>query len=307
MQEYSDNYFAHYENCFAQALELMDASLAIGDYDGAAEYLFWRIKMKLSISNIGWAEQDDKQVYAVMKKLGFAGLEIAPTRIFPEKPYADLKAAKDWSECLLREHGFNVPSMQSIWYGRTEAVFGSDEERGILIDYTKKAIDFAEIIRCGNLVFGCPKNRSIPNGRNIEDSLAFFKELGEYAVAHNCVVAMEANPPIYNTNFLNTTKDAIDFIKKVDSEGFLLNLDLGTMIENEESVSLLKGCERYIHHVHISEPGLKPIQKRMLHKELASFLKDMDYGGFVSIEAGRQSNVEALFQMMEYVKEIFDL
>lgn len=262
--------------------------------------------MKLSISNIGWSKSDDRQVYAMMKELGFTGLEIAPTRIFPENPYEDLDAARNWSERLFCGHGFTVPSMQSIWYGRTEAVFGSGEERRILTDYTKKAIRFAEAIGCRNLVFGCPRNRCVPKDREAEDSLTFFREIGKYAASHHCVIALEANPRIYHTNFLNTTEDTLAFIKKVDSEGILLNLDAGTMVENGESVSILKGYGRYIHHVHISEPGLRLIQKRLIHKELAAFLKDMDYGGFVSIEVGRQDGVEALSQMMGYVKGVFE-
>ena len=43
--------------------------------------------MKLSISNIGWEEKDDNAVYQLMKKYGYSGLEIAPTRIFPVSPY----------------------------------------------------------------------------------------------------------------------------------------------------------------------------------------------------------------------------
>ena len=39
--------------------------------------------MNLSISNIGWPAELDSQVYALMKKHGYSGLEIAPTRIFP--------------------------------------------------------------------------------------------------------------------------------------------------------------------------------------------------------------------------------
>lgn len=53
-------------------------------------------------------------------------------------------------------------SMQSIWYGRTEKLFGTEEERNLLLDYTKSAVDFAAAIGCKNLVFGCPKNRCIP-------------------------------------------------------------------------------------------------------------------------------------------------
>ena len=43
--------------------------------------------MDLSISNIGWEALHDQEVYALMKACGFTGLEIAPTRIFPENPY----------------------------------------------------------------------------------------------------------------------------------------------------------------------------------------------------------------------------
>ena len=43
-------------------------------------------------------------------------------------------------EELKKNEGFIVPSMQSIWFGRQEKVFGTAEERQILVDYTKKAI-----------------------------------------------------------------------------------------------------------------------------------------------------------------------
>lgn len=262
--------------------------------------------MKLSISNIGWLAEADQKGYELMKKYRFTGLEIAPTRIFPENPYEDLYAAKDWAVEIKKDYEFEIPSMQSIWYGRNEKVFGSEEEKTALIDYTKKAIDFAEVIGCKNLVFGCPRNRSIPEGANVGDSIPFFKALGDYAFGRGCVIAMEANPPIYNTNFINTTEQALDLIKMVDSKGFLLNLDVGTMIENGENVSVLEGNEKYIHHVHISEPGLKPIEKRELHNELAEMLSSVDYSGYISIEVGKQEKIEYLTNMMKYVMDCFE-
>ena len=94
-------------------------------------------------------------------------------------------------------------------------------------------------------------------------------------------------------------------IRQVDSEGFRLNLDVGTMIENGEDLSVLRGSEKWIHHVHLSEPGLVPLRKRALHRELAEFLRSFPYDGFVSIEAGRQENLSAVAEMMEYVSWIF--
>ena len=167
-----------------------------------------KIKMKLSISNIAWVDEWNKDVYALMQKYGYTGLEIAPTRIFPENPYDHLDEAQKWRQDLMEEYGFVIPSMQSIWFGKQEKIFGTEEERNSLIEYTKKAVDFATGINCKNLVFGCPRNRNLPNGANEDIAIAFFKELGEYAASKGTMIGMEANPTIYNTNYINDTCSA---------------------------------------------------------------------------------------------------
>ena len=91
----------------------------------------------------------------------------------------------------------------------------------------------------------------------------------------------------------------------MDSEGFRLNLDTGTMIENGEDLSVLEGAEALIHHVHLSEPGLAPLQKRELHRELAAFLRSAGYEGFVSIEVKQQEDLKALENMLEYAADLF--
>lgn len=261
--------------------------------------------MKLSISNIGWEANNDKEIYEYMKKTGFDGLEIAPTRIFPQNPYDNNEKAKVWSEELNNEYGFIVPSMQSIWFGRNEKLFGTQEEREILIEYTKKAIDFAASIKCKNLVFGCPRNRFLDNPSDADKGVVFFKEIGDYAFKKGTTIGMEANPPIYNTNYINDTLSAIELIKQVNSDGFLLNLDLGTMIQNNESLGLLIGNVKLVNHVHISEPGLKPIEKRNIHLKLKEVLEKEEYTGFVSIEMGKNDDINVIKEKMEYVKSIF--
>lgn len=261
--------------------------------------------MNLSISNIAWVSEQDADVYKMMKNYGYSGLEIAPTRIFPENPYEDLKKANSWAKSLKKSEGFQISSMQSIWFGRTERLFGTKEEKNILIDYTKKAIDFAAAIGCGNLVFGCPKNRIFPEGASSKDAITFFKELGDYAYSKRTTIGMEANPEIYGTNYINDTASAIDLIKSVGSKGFLLNLDVGTMIANGERVNLLKENIGFVNHVHISEPYLRPLRERELHKELAKCMKENDYQGYISIEMGRQDDMQILENCLIYIKEIF--
>lgn len=260
--------------------------------------------MNLSISNIGWSPAQDKTVYALMREFGYSGLEIAPTRIFPEAPYDKIEDAGVWAENLKNQYGFRITSMQSIWYGRQEMIFGTAAERNILMEYTKKAIDFAAKIGCGNLVFGCPRNRNIPEGADSEVAVEFFREIGEYAEVCGTVIGMEANPGIYHTNYINDTLSALNLVRQVDCGGFLLNLDVGTMIYNREKTNILLGNEHLINHVHISEPYLAQIQSRQIHKDVLSLLAEAKYRGYISIEMGKQAETETIARVIKYLADL---
>lgn len=261
--------------------------------------------MKLSISNIAWKSEDDFKVYKLMKKYEYKGLEIAPTRIFSEQPYKKLTEAKIWYEELNKKYGFTISSMQSIWFGRQENIFNSVDERKILEKYTKQAIDFAVTIGCKNLVFGCPKNRNLVEGAKEEVAIDFFRLLGNYAYEQGTIIGMEANPVIYNTNYINDTRLALNLIQRVNSKGFLLNLDLGTILQNNESLSEIEEKVKYINHIHISEPGLKIIERRELHEQLKKILINENYNKFISIEMSKIENIDNLEKVMKYVWEVF--
>lgn len=261
--------------------------------------------MKLSASNIGWKKEFDNEMYAWMAESCIEGLEIAPTRIFPENPYDMKREAGAWAEQLKSVYKFEISSMQSIWYGRSENIFSSKEEREILFEYTKQAIDFASVIECGNLVFGCPRNRSFSEGADISVAEEFFGRLGDYAYLQGTVLAMEANPTIYNTNYCNRTNQAFELVKRVASKGFKVNLDVGTMIANEEGTDLLYGQVDMINHVHISEPGLALPERRGLHDDLAVLLLKEEYNGFISLETKTQNDIVDVKSSMEYISSVY--
>jgi sugar phosphate isomerase/epimerase len=257
--------------------------------------------MNLSISNIAWSPEHDEEMYRFLQSQGFSGLEIAPTRIFPENPYGHLAEAREFAHRIKTQFGLAICSMQSIWYGMTQNIFGADGDRQALIDHTKRAIDFAAVLGCGNLVFGCPKNRRIPSADCLPVAHAFFKAIGDYAAEHHAVVALEPNPPYYNTNFINTTREAFDFCRKVQSRGLKVNVDLGTCIHYGERVGFLNENIDIVNHIHISEPMLAPIEKRELHAEL----KNLDFNRYFSIEMINQNDLEAVKEKVRYIKEVF--
>lgn len=262
--------------------------------------------MQLSISNLAWEKEHDRFFYGQMKRLGYTGLEIAPTRVIPENPYERKKEAARWAESLFKEYGIVISSMQSIWYGRSERLFGTKEERDGLLSYTKKAIEFASALNCHNLVFGSPKNRNLAPEEDPGEAIPFFEELGEYACSRNTVFSLEANPIIYHTNYLNTTKEALNIVKRVNSKGLRVNLDMGTMIYNCETIQELAGEWEWINHIHISEPYLKVVSLQKIHRELAEFLsKEPCYDGYISIEMGSGFEREEIVAVMCEIGEMY--
>lgn len=261
--------------------------------------------MKLSISNIAWENDKDQEMYQYISKMGFDAIEIAPTRIFSEYPYEKLEEAREFAKKLEEKYKLKISSMQSIWYGREEKIFSSKDERENLIMYTKQAINFAHAVGCKNIVFGCPKNRNIKEKEDYNTAIDFFRTIGKYAEEHNVVFAIEPNPVIYGTNFINTTEEAFNIVKEIDCKAIKVNIDLGTIIENRENLEILQGNFSKINHIHISEPNLEIIQKRIIHRELAKILQDNQYENYVSIEMKKCENITQIKEVMKYIRGIF--
>lgn len=261
--------------------------------------------IKLAISNIAWKKENDFEIQDFLKRSNIEGLEIAPTRIIEINPYDHLEDAINKVNLIKNEFGLSIISMQSIWFGKTEKIFENQENFEEMISYTCKAIDFAKAINCSNLVFGNPKNRNINDFEtDYPKALEFFRKIGLYAKEKNVVIAIEPNPTIYNTNFLNYTEEALNFVKEINLESIKINYDLGTVIENQEDLSILKDNLTYINHIHISEPNLELIVPREIHKELFKILRDQEYNNFVSIEMKTRENIEEVKDVITYVRSL---
>ncbi len=261
--------------------------------------------MRLAASNIGWRPEADEAVLRYLQEEGFEGLEIAPTRVFPAEPYSDLKRAGRWAEKIRKEYGLEICSMQSIWFGKTERIAESEEARKVLLDYTEQAIHFADVIECRNIVFGCPRNRTLMPSENTGIAEEFLWNCAEIARPYGVVIALEPNPAIYHTNYLNTTKEVLELLERKNHPSLMLNLDMGTVIENRERMDWIPDWGRAVHHVHISEPMLAFPRERTEHNDCARLLKKIDYRGFVSLEMGTQEEENKVFGALAYLKRQF--
>lgn len=266
--------------------------------------------MKLAISNIAWNLEDNVNVYEIMKKNRFVGLEIAPTKFFPENPYlTELKTLKTLKN-FFEKNKLELVSMQSILFGKSDLVlFEDNDKREKLLSYLKEGVLFAKNLGIKNIVFGNPKNRISNSKEDWSIGIKFFKELGEFAKENGVFIGIEANPTIYGGNFITTTEEAIKFVLECNSDGISLNLDLGTMIQNKENLDILKNIPiKKISHVHISEPYLNLIseENEKLHRGLFQYLKKENYNRYISIEMKfiEENNLKNIEKCLDYIKKL---
>lgn len=267
--------------------------------------------MKLSISNIAWEPSEDKEVFELIQKYGFEGIELAPPKLFKDLSNISDSEINEYLE-YMKPYNFKFPAMQSLLFGKPELkIF--DGSRNDTLVYLKKIIDLAQKLDVKVLVFGSPKNRFIGDMNKDEAkkiAIDFFKELGDYAYSKDRCFCIEPNAKEYGCDFITNTDEAIQLVKDVDSRGFRLHIDSAVIAMNSENIeeSLGKALP-FTEHFHISEPFLELITtNKTNHQEFSRILKKLSYDKWVSIEMKNNvlsSNVEAVNRSLKFVSEIY--
>ncbi|MBS5316736.1 MAG: TIM barrel protein [Clostridiales bacterium] len=269
--------------------------------------------MKISISNIAWDKKDDERVYDILYENRIYGVDVAPARVF-EHPFniTNLQGQEFIKGIGIKEL---VPvGMQSLLYG-TEGLqlFENEEKSTQTIEHLKKIMDYAKKIGITRVVFGSPKNRLINNmsKREIEyKSEVIFNELGDYAMSKDLYFCIEPNPTLYGADYITSTLEGVELVKKINNPGFRLHLDLGTiLINNENMEEVVAEAAPITQHVHLSHPNLEQvIGNEKQHTIFRDLLKKYNYTGVVAIEMKNSmsiDNVERVKESIEFISSIY--
>lgn len=269
--------------------------------------------MNLSISNIAWNPKEDESVVGLLNKLGIKGLEIAPTKIWPNPlDTSRVEVEKVKEQWAIK--GIELIAMQSLLFGQNQLNLFSKDSREEMFIYLSGIIELAGQLGVKSLVFGSPKNRfagEMSKKEQFEIAIPFFYDLGNEATKNNVVFCIEPNPVQYNCDFVTNTKDAVSLIREVGNPGFKLHLDSGALFLNEENIliSIEEGIP-FLNHFHISEPYLNLIGSNATpHAEVAHALKTLGYSNWVSIEMKDNllsNNLESVERALSYAMTIYN-
>lgn len=245
--------------------------------------------VRIAVSTIAWAAADDREAAALIRDGGGHGVEVAPTRQWEHPLEASAAEVADYRRQWERGR-LEIAALQALFYGRPDLELFRDESgREEALRYLGGIIRLGGALGAGPLVFGSPKNR-LTLARDAESVQAiateFFRAAGALATRHGTVVCVEANPPEYGADFVTTVAEARRLVDRVSHPGFGLHLDVGGMILSGDDIpAVIRDCGDEIRHFHVSEPFLAPVHSGDTdHEAIAAALRDVGYGGWVSIE-----------------------
>ncbi len=258
--------------------------------------------MKLSVSNIAWDQHDDPEILNNLRERGVTGIEVAPTKIWPEWLSANPQQATQYREKLSSE-GFEIPAMQAILFGRPELRLFDQQCHKKFLDHIKKIADLAAALEAKVLVFGAPKNRvrgQLSSPEAMTRAVDFFHDAAEICHTRNCCIGLEHNPIEYGCDFITNVADAHELVNQVDHPGFRLHLDsAGIHMCGASMENVIRSAGKFV-HFHISEPMLEPIMGGVVdHKNAAAALNNIGYTGWVSIEMKLVAEKEVLYQSID--------
>lgn len=251
--------------------------------------------MKLAFSNIAWPPQTEAQVLHAFRAAGLSGIEVAPTRLWPDWNGASPEAAANYAQALAAE-GFSIPAMQAILFGKPAlTLFGSDSDRQHLLEHLVYVADLAVAFGAKSLVFGAPKNRQLGDltpAAAFAIAREFFTNIARLYESRGVCLCLEANPTQYACTFVTNSSEAAELVRSVHSPGFGLHLDAACLfLAGEDAGAAIQNNIDILRHFHVSEPYLNSLAAPQVdHAHLAAILRGASYDGWISLEMRETDN-----------------
>lgn len=244
--------------------------------------------MKYAFSNIAWPQVEETLVLSMLARNGITGIEIAPTKLWPEWDGATPLAARRCAGRLL-DDGFVIPALQAVLFGRPDAQLFGSRGPSAFIDHLTRVADLAHAFRAPVVVLGAPRQRdrgSLSHPDAMDAAAVVFRTLAERYRERDTCLCIEPNPQRYNCNFVFNVTQGRELVQRVAHPGFGLHLDAAAMhLEGDELATHWPDVGSIARHYHISEPDLGDFRHpEVPHATNLAFLETAGFEGWCSVE-----------------------
>jgi len=219
--------------------------------------------MRLAISNIAWDVDEDEAIAGLLQRFCIDAIDVAPGKYFPDPAKATeeeiARVRRWWSK-----RGIEITGMQALLFGTTGLnVFGTPDVQDAMLKHLSAVCRIGAGLGAKRIVFGSPKNRDrtgLSDQETMDVAVSFFRRLGDIAQSYGVLICLEPNPPCYGANFMTTSAETSQVVRRVAHPAVRMQLDTGALtINGEDPATVLQDCANLIGHVHASEPELLPL------------------------------------------------
>lgn len=241
-----------------------------------------------------------RENFAVMKKYGYSGMDFFIKETSAEQ-IAEYRK-------MIDGEGMEVATLFAIYLGECGVKLTEEDpvRKRRNIDLVKRQMEHAKALNALGLGMGFIRGG---HGEHETESDALKRiadvlhELGGYANEIGTSILLE---PInrYEINTLNSAVQTVDFIRKNDLKGILLQPDMFHMnIEDKSIEEALRHAKDYIGNVHISSSTRHEVGTGHFDfGRVIGVLREIGYNGFLTLEAFSENPEEALRITAENLK-----
>ncbi|CAM3901545.1 3-dehydroshikimate dehydratase [Vibrio aerogenes CECT 7868] len=267
----------------------------------------------ISISNIAWDIAIDHDIASLMHTHDVSYIDIAPPKYFPE-PALVTDQSLDEVRQYWQKKNISPLGMQSLLFGTQGLnVFAGEEVQEKMLAHLGHICRIGDGLGARKLVFGSPRNRDRSHLNDADTSCIarhFFRSLGDIAKQHDVTICLEPNPVCYHANFMTDSLETAQVVAAIDHPNIRMQLDVGAMCINQESPDeVLQQVAPWVHHIHISEPQLAPLnQDNRYHLQAAKAIQRYlpDYPLAIEmLTSSRENALTEIEQAVLLIKTIY--
>lgn len=125
----------------------------------------------------------------------------------------------------------------------------------------------------------------VPREETYQLAIDVMKDLAEYAQEKDVTIVIEP-VTMLQTNFLNSTQEGLELVKKVNHPAFRLMIDIyHSNIEDKNIYQSLRESKDYLAHVHVADNNRRiPGTCGFDFPQIIKVLKEIDYKGALAVE-----------------------
>jgi sugar phosphate isomerase/epimerase len=247
--------------------------------------------MKFALCNEMFGGPPTEAVCAVVRELGYEGIEIAPFTLAQSAQDITAKQKREVRQAAT-DSGLEVVGLHWLLAGPSglHITTPDDTTWRKTKDYFSILLDLCSDLGGKVLVLGSPKQRSIIEGQTKEGAwkraAEVFSSVLDKAKRLNLTICLEPLSPV-ETNFINTVAEGMKMVRQINHPNFKIHLDVKAMCSEGKPVPDIIRSVRVedIGHFHVNDPNLYgPGMGDVDYAPIAEAIKDIGWDKWLSVE-----------------------